>query len=128
MTSTGLQGRKILVVDDDFGCREAAALDLQHEGAIVTETDSYQGFMDHLKTGEHIDAVLTDYNLKQSMKSSHNGDQVMFDCEARGIPVILWSGYAQGHVERKIQATVRRFLPKDHSVVQAFVDLFEEEK
>lgn len=103
MSERLLQGRRILVVEDEYLIADAVQIALQGEGAVVVgPAQSVRKALRLLDTEVHVDCAILDLNL---------GDEQVFPVadllQARGVPFLFTTGYdaaavpqAWRHVQR----------------------------
>jgi DNA-binding NtrC family response regulator len=86
---SALKGARVLVVEDAWHVAEAMKLLLQQIGISVIGPAANVADAMRLITSQELDLALVDINLKQETACG-----VIDDLHARGIPLIIVSGYA----------------------------------
>jgi DNA-binding NtrC family response regulator len=86
---SALQGARVLVVEDAWHVAEAMKLVLQQVGISVIGPAANVPDATRLITSHELDLALVDINLKQETAVG-----VIDELHARGIPLIIVSGYA----------------------------------
>jgi DNA-binding NtrC family response regulator len=79
---------RILIVDDDEGCRECLEAALEYRGHQVTAASTYEGAVLVLSERVGPDAVVTDGDLN----GKASGLDLLTHCRKIGLPVVLLSG------------------------------------
>ena len=94
-TSVIIQGKRILLVDDDAAVRSSIRLLLSIDRHIVTEAASAQEAL-HLFTGATYDLVIMDYFMPDTL-----GDQLVQNMRqlVPGQPVLMVSAYLEKLVD-----------------------------
>lgn len=101
----------ILIVEDDAGAREIAALILEAEGYRVTQANGGNQALQLMEGGGAFDLVFSDINMPGGMDGIQLARRVA-DLGTQ-VPVVLTSGHAQGSF-RDFPANAS-FLPKPYN-------------
>ncbi len=95
MGSKYVQGKRILVADDEFGVREAIKLLLSIDSHAVAEAETGTGALD-LFQKEQFDLVITDYEMPQ-MRGDELASRIRKLSPAQ--PIILITAYTERLLE-----------------------------
>ena len=112
MSDGALEGRKILIVEDEyFQAREMKAM-LEREGAIVVGPVSRAHEAETLITQQAVDAAVVDINLG-SGPSFSTADLL----QREGVPFAILTGYDEGAIPLSLQAVPRLDKPASEKAV-----------
>lgn len=88
---SAIQGKRILIVEDEFFIAATASQLLEELGAVIVGPASTVSQALALAESENIDAALLDINLYGQSSAA-----VAAKLRARGIPVVFATGYGKG--------------------------------
>jgi len=89
-SESGMSGKRILVVEDDFLIRMTLTESLESEGFVVIEADSGEAALVQLRTDPTISLLLTDMQLSGSLSGRALADAVR--AENAILPIIFMTG------------------------------------
>jgi len=108
----GLEGVRVLVVDDEADARAMLRGILEHHGAVVTVADGAREAMRHVQAWRP-QVLLCDIGMPEEDGYSLIGRVRGMGADGAGVPAIALTGYARaGERERAIDAGFHRFLAK----------------
>ena len=93
MLDRGLEGRSVLIVEDDFDVRDALSQLLEFEGYVVAGAANGQEAIDHLRSTPRPAAILLDL-MMPVMDGFQFRSELMHDATLASIPVIIISADA----------------------------------
>lgn len=112
MSVTGsnvFQGRRLLLIEDEFFIAYDTAINLQTNGAyVIGPVATIDEAMETLAAAGHVDGALLDLNLQGDM-SYPVADALL----QRGVPFVFTTGYDQGAIPPRYSGVKRCEKPLD---------------
>jgi CheY-like chemotaxis protein len=93
-----MQGKSILLVEDEYGAAEILQLILEVEGYRVTSASNGHAAWEQLAS--HLpDVVLTDF-MMPALNGAQLGQRLRATARTAGLPIIMMSGVSEAEVRR----------------------------
>ena len=117
-----LEGKRILLVEDDNFLAELLSKKFVDKGAVMTRTSDGEGAIDTVKSNPRFDLILLDLMLPKI-----GGFEVMeainADPKTKGTPIIILSNLGQKNdVEKGVSLGAKKFLVKAILSLDEIVD------